>query len=226
MLYDQAQLAVAYLEAHQITSRSEYAEIARDVLGYVGRDLSSPEGGFFCAEDADSLLIAGRPEHAEGAFYVWTKGEIENALTPEEAAVFCAHYGISAGGNAPPGSDPQGEFTGKNILYVHPPFAETAKMVSLPPQQTADLLESARARLLQVRNQRPRPHLDDKIVTAWNGLMLSALARAGRVLDDPGFLQARSAVRCIHPSKSLPGRQRPAAPLLPGGTRQGGRFCG
>ena len=183
MLYDQAQLTVAYLEAYQITGRAEYAAIARDVLAYVGRDLASPEGGFFCAEDADSLLAAGRPEHAEGAFYVWTKAEIDRALAPEEARAFCAGYGVSAEGNAPAGSDPQGEFTGKNILFVHPPFADAA----LP-------LAGARAKLLRVRNERPRPHLDDKIVTAWNGLMISALARASAVLDDPEPL--RQARRC------------------------------
>ena len=183
MLYDQAQLTVAYLEAYQITGRTEYAVIAREVLGYVGRDLASPDGGFFCAEDADSLLAAGRPEHAEGAFYVWTKAEIDRVLTPEEAKAFCASYGVVAEGNAPAGSDPQGEFTGKNILFVHPPFTDTAAP-----------LASARAKLLQVRSQRPRPHLDDKIVTAWNGLIISALARASAVLDDPDYL--RQARRC------------------------------
>ena len=183
MLYDQAQLTVAYLEAYQITGRAEYAAIARDVLGYVGRDLASPEGGFFCAEDADSLLAAGRPEHAEGAFYVWTKAEIDRVLTPGEAEAFCTAYGVSAEGNAPVGSDPQGEFTGKNILFVHPPFADTAGP-----------LANARRKLLAVRNERPRPHLDDKIVTAWNGLMISALARASTVLHDPAYLQ--QARRC------------------------------
>ena len=183
MLYDQAQLTVAYLEAYQITGRAEYAAIARDVLGYVGRDLASPDGGFFCAEDADSLLAAGRPEHAEGAFYVWTKAEIDRVLTPEESRAFCAAYGVSPGGNVLAGSDPQGEFTGKNILIVHPPFADTA-----------DSLAGARAKLFAVRNQRPRPHLDDKIVTAWNGLMISALARASTVLANPTYLQ--QAQRC------------------------------
>ena len=190
MLYDQAQLIVAYLEGYQISRRPEYAEVARAVLDYVGRDLSSPEGGFFCAEDADSLLAAGQPEHAEGAFYVWTKAEIVRALTPEEAEVFCTLYGVQEEGNAPAGSDPQGEFTGKNILFVHPPFADRTRT----PPGTADRLASARAKLLQRRNERPRPHLDDKIVTAWNGLMISALARAGSVLGDPAYV--RQARRC------------------------------
>ena len=186
MLYDQAQLAVAYLEAFQITGDQRHADVVRDILGYVGRDLTSPDGGFYCAEDADSLLAAGKPEHAEGAFYVWTKAEIEKILPAPEAAEFCARYGVVPEGNSPPGSDPQGEFTGKNILFVHPPVGVGSS--------AADPLAGACAKLLAVRNQRPRPHLDDKIVTAWNGLMVSAYARAGQVLGDDLYLQA--ARRC------------------------------
>ena len=177
MLYDQAQLAIAYLEGFQISGRAGYADVARDILGYVRRDLRSPEGGFYCAEDADSLLAHGRPEHAEGAFYVWTHAEIEAALDPEEAAVFCKHYHVEAEGNAPDGSDPQGEFTGKNILFTRRPAKPNAE----------PWLESAHRKLLAIRAQRPRPHLDDKIVTAWNGLMISAFARASRVIDDPSY---------------------------------------
>ena len=99
MLYDQAQLAVAYLEAFQMTGDARYAGTARSLLEYVSRDLASSEGGFFCAEDADSLLVADRPEHAEGAFYVWTKPEIDTVLTPAESVLFCAHYGIKVVGN-------------------------------------------------------------------------------------------------------------------------------
>ena len=183
MLYDQAQLVVACLVAYQLSGAARYADTARDILGYVRRDLTSPEGGFFCAEDADSLLVAGQPEHAEGSFYVWTQAEIESVLTKEESKVFCAHFDVQPAGNAPPGSDPQGEFTGKNILYVHPALARTS-------DATANLLASARAKLLAVRNRRPRPHLDDKIITAWNGLMISAYARAAQVLDDEACLAA------------------------------------
>ncbi len=190
MLYDQAQLAVAYLEAYQLSGASEYADTARDILAYVQRDLTSPEGGFFCAEDADSLLAADRPEHAEGAFYVWTRSEIESVLTGEEAKTFCEHYGVQPGGNTPPGSDPQGEFTGKNILYIHP--------APSTPNATTDLLASACSKLLAVRNRRPRPHLDDKIITAWNGLMISAFARAAQVLgDDASLATARRAADFI-----------------------------
>ena len=170
MLYDQAQLAVAYLEAFQITGDARHAAVVRDILDYVSRDLAAPEGGFYCAEDADSLLAAGRVEHAEGAFYVWAKSEIDATLNPDEAARFSAHYGVQAGGNAPAGSDPQGEFTGKNILFVRSGDAADPS------------LAEARRKLFDLRAKRPRPHLDDKILTAWNGLMISAYARAFQVL--------------------------------------------
>ncbi len=178
MLYDQAQLTVAYLEGFQISGEGRYADTARDTLAYVQRDLRSPEGGFYCAEDADSLLAHGRPEHAEGAFYVWTRGEIEGALSPAEAAAFCQQYRVLADGNAPAESDPHGEFTGKNILMLIQADA---------PVDAS--LDHARRTLFDLRARRPRPHLDDKIVTSWNGLMISAYARAAQVLDEPAYLQ-------------------------------------
>lgn len=193
MLYDQAQLAVAYLEAYQISGREEYAAVARDVLAYVMRDLTSPEGGFYCAEDADSLLAHGRPEHAEGAFYVWTKAEIERALSAEEARLFCFHYGVETEGNAPPGSDPQEEFVGKNILIQRHAPEETARHFEQPRHRVEFHLTQAREKLFHLRKTRPRPHLDDKILTAWNGLTISAFARAYRVLDETKYLNAARA---------------------------------
>ncbi len=115
MLYDQAQLAHAYLDAFQITREPLYEAVARDVLDYVRRDMTAPEGGFYSAEDADSTIEHGKPEHAEGAFYVWTKEQIEAALG-DDAEMFSFHYGVEANGNAPAGADPHGEFAGKNIL--------------------------------------------------------------------------------------------------------------
>lgn len=191
MLYDQAQLVVACVEAFQISGKISYANAARDILDYVRRDLLSPEGGFYCAEDADSLLTEGRPEHAEGAFYVWTQAEIEAALTPPEAALFCGQYLVKPAGNTPAGSDPHGEFTGKNILCARAPLEERS------PAEAA-VLESARRKLLAVRNRRPRPHLDDKIVTAWNGLMISAAARAYQTWGREGDLAlARGAAEFV-----------------------------
>ena len=172
MLYDQAQLVTAYVDAWRVTRDGNFAAIARDTLAYVSRDLSHPEGGFFSAEDADSLFEHGRPEHGEGAFYVWSHAEI-TALLGERAEAFCRRYGVRPEGNVDPAADPHGEFTGKNILIEREP--EPA-------------LEAERAILVAARAKRPRPHLDDKILTAWNGLMISAFARAGAALDEPAYV--------------------------------------
>src|SRR6266576_1536980 len=202
MLYDQAQLASAYLDAFQITGDTEFAATARDILEYVRRDMTSPEGGFYSAEDADSPLVAGiadpgQRKNAEGAFYVWTKQEIDDALG-EDARVFSFHYGVEENGNAPAGADPQGEFVGKNILIERHSLAETARFRStgVPPigdkeeDSVARLLGQSRQKLFSIRNKRPRPHLDDKIIAAWNGLMISGFARAAQVLKDAYYLEA------------------------------------
>jgi uncharacterized protein YyaL (SSP411 family) len=190
MLYDQAQLACSYLDAFQITGDAQYAATARDILDYVRRDLTDPSGGFFSAEDADSLLEAGQPEHREGAFYVWTKDEIVAALGESEAAIFNRVYGVEADGNSPAGSDPHGELTGKNTLIHRVSIADAAKFFGKPESEIAASLAASSRKLLEVRARRPRPHLDDKIITAWNGLMISAFARAGQVLDDPTYVEA------------------------------------
>ena len=151
MLYDQAQLATAYLDAFQITHDPEFETVARGILDYVRRDMTS-EGGFFSAEDADSLLESGRnPEHAEGAFYVWAKEEIDNALSKEAAKVFDFHYGIEDAGNAPAGSDPQGELRGKNILIARHSFAETAKHFDKSEDEIRTTLEKSRKILFALR---------------------------------------------------------------------------
>ena len=192
MLYDQAQLAVAYLEAWQETGREEYASIVRDVLDYVSREMTSPKGGFYSAEDADSLLEHGSDEHAEGAFFVWTREEIEGVLDEGDAALFCEYYGVQANGNVDPSSDPHGELTGKNVLMTHGVHGEqksvagTAARLGIPEGAVAESLERSRKILFDSRSKRPRPHLDDKILCAWNGLMISAFAKAGTALDDAG----------------------------------------
>ncbi len=184
MLYDQAQLVLAYLGGWALGGDPAHAETARDILAYVRRDLTSPGGGFYCAEDADSLIAAGRPEHAEGAFYVWTQAEIGAALTPDEAALVRLHYGVQAEGNSPPGSDPHGELAGKNTLTRAVPLADAAAQLGLTAGAAAALLADARGKLFAQRERRPRPHLDDKIVTAWNGLMISAFARAYQMFGE------------------------------------------
>jgi len=185
MLYDQAQLVEAFLIAHQLTGREDFADTARDILAYVNRDLTSPEGGFYSAEDADSLA-EGADHKTEGAFYIWTEEEIDRHLG-DDAPLFKAVYGVESGGNAAPGSDPHGELAGTNTLIRRLTDAEAATQFKLSTAQVAERLRSARSKLLEVRNRRKRPHLDDKIITAWNGLMISAYAKAHQVLGDESY---------------------------------------
>jgi uncharacterized protein YyaL (SSP411 family) len=188
MLYDQAQVAVAHLEAYQITNDSFYAQVARDILDYVLRDMTGPHSGFYSAEDAHSPRPENPEKHGEGAFYVFTKKEIEKVLGAEIGEIVIYYYGVKDGGNAP--FDPQGEFTGKNILYVAHSLDETASHFGKPPTEIEKLLSTARQRLFQVRARRPRPHLDDKVISSWNGLMITALARGYQVLNEPRYLRA------------------------------------
>ncbi len=189
MLYDQAQLVSSYLDAYQITRDEFYASVARETLAYVLRDMIGKEGGFYSAEDAESAEDAQKPEEkGEGAFYVWTKDEIARSLGKEQAEVFDYVYGVQEGGNAL--TDPQRVFAGKNILYLAHSISDTAKRFQKSPAEVAKLLAESRAKLFAARSGRPRPHLDDKVLASWNGLMISALARASRALDDPSYLQA------------------------------------
>jgi uncharacterized protein YyaL (SSP411 family) len=190
MLYDQAQLAWNYLAAFQISGRIRFREIVDGILDYVLRDLTSLTGGFYSAEDADSLPAADALEKREGAFYVWTENEIQEHLTAAEALVFARTFGVESGGNTSPENDPHGELRGQNVLIRTNDPDVVAKLTGLKEDEVRRLLESARRKLLSVRSQRPRPHLDDKILTGWNGLMISALARAFQVLEDQRYLMA------------------------------------
>jgi uncharacterized protein len=176
MLYDQAQIAVNLLDAQLATGDERFAWVARGIFDYVLRDLTHPEGGFYSAEDADSLLAHEGTDHAEGAFYVWSHGELQELLGPD-AAFFCEHFGIKPEGNVPPALDPQGEFVVKNILRQRQSLLVSAKAHGLEPEAAAGKLAAILTKLRAVRAQRPRPHLDDKVITAWNGLMISAFAR-------------------------------------------------
>jgi uncharacterized protein YyaL (SSP411 family) len=184
MLYDQAQIALNALEAWQATGDERHAWLARDILDYVLRDLAHPDGGFYSAEDADSDTGegagSGHSGQAEGAFYVWTEAELREVLGPD-AALCCSHFGVRPEGNVPVERDPHREFTGKNILAAARPLSETARLLQLDPQEASDRLASGLERLRAVRAQRPRPLRDEKILAAWNGLMISALARAAAV---------------------------------------------
>ncbi len=177
MLYDQALLARTYLEAHQATGKAEYARTAREIFDYVLRDMTGGNGGFYSAEDADSLEL-GEKEQKEGAFYVWSAKEIEGILGKPDAEAFGLLYGVQLHGNA--AHDPQGEFAGKNILY---------KARSVKPEQE-ELDRRCRKKLFDARAKRPRPHLDDKVLADWNGLMISSMAFGAQVLDEPAYAEA------------------------------------
>ncbi len=162
MLYDQAQLVNAYLDAWQITHDDFFSDVARDICEYVLRDMTHPEGGFFSAEDADS-------EGEEGKFYVWTLAEIEEVLG-EDAAIFAKYYGITEEGNFE---------HGKNVIYITEPSAASKTSTAFP-----------KGKLFQVRTKRIRPLRDEKVLTSWNGLMIGAMARAGDLLGEPGYVRA------------------------------------
>ena len=197
MLYDQAQLAASYLEAFQITRDPLYAGVARTTLDYVLRDMTGPEGGFYSAEDADSVIDAAHPEEkGEGAFYVWAQAELEHRLGQPAARWFEYRYGVEENGNVR--NDPHGEFAGHNILFEAHTLEETAHHLDEPLAAVQTALDQACRTLLEARAQRVRPHLDDKVLTDWNGLMISAFAKAAVILDEPRYEQAaRRAIQLI-----------------------------
>ncbi|HUK62066.1 MAG TPA: thioredoxin domain-containing protein [Dongiaceae bacterium] len=176
MLYDQAQLVWIYLEAHQATGSPRYAAVAGRILEYVTRDLTLPGGAFASAEDADS-------EGEEGRFYVWTPTQLADALPAPAAALFASRYGVTGGGNFERGT---------SALHEAMSLADAAAAHGLDPVAAGRLLDAACVTLLATRARRPRPHRDDKVITAWNGLMISAFARGAVVLGRP-VLASRAA---------------------------------
>jgi uncharacterized protein len=188
MLYDQGQLAVFYLEAYQVTREPQLAETARRLFEYVLRDMTDGEGGFYSAEDADSLEPGKEGHKVEGAFYVWSAKEIEQRLDRRSAALFSHRYGVQPEGNVM--EDPHGEFGGKNILSEAFTIESTAKEYGLPEAEVRESLRKAGQLLFEARGQRPRPHLDDKILVAWNSLMISAFVKGHAVLGEAQYLKA------------------------------------
>ncbi len=189
MLYDQAQLAVSYLEAFQITGDTLYADVVRRILDYVRLDMTYHEGGFFSAEDADSVIDPAHPhEKGEGAFYIWTQTEIEALAGQPAASWFCYRYGVESNGNVR--NDPHAEFTGRNILFEAHTLAGTAHHFEVDEAGVEAALRETADKLLLARARRVRPHLDDKVLAGWNGLMISAFAQAGAVLREPRYSQA------------------------------------
>lgn len=189
MLYDQAQLVVAYIDAYRLTDDEFFAEVARDILHYVSRDMTGPHGGFYSAEDADSLRSADAHHKTEGAFYIWEKEEIDRLLG-NDAPLFNFFYGVEPDGNTRAESDPHGELTGTNTLYQKHTPHEAAAEFDLSKEKVTSRVAHTKKQLLQAREKRARPHLDDKVITAWNGLMISACAKAYQALGDPAYLDA------------------------------------
>ncbi len=189
MLYDQAILANTYLEAYQITKKEEYARVTREIFEYVLRDMSGSGGAFYSAEDADSAPDPSQPnQKSEGAFYIWSKDEIEKALGPERAGIFNYIYDVKPDGNV--GHDPQIEFGNKSILHVVHSVDEAATKFQKTPDQIKTTLDDSKKILFGIRSKRLRPHLDDKVLTDWNGLMISSLAFGSRVLNEPRYMEA------------------------------------
>ena len=173
MLYDNAQLLDFYLDLYLVTGEQRFADVSRDILRYLLRDMTHPDGGFFSAEDADS-------EGYEGKFHTWTLSELKEILTVDELRVVVRHFGITEKGNFVDHSHPA-PLPNQNVLSIVDPKLS-------PPE--IKLLESAKAKMFEVKQQRIRPRLDDKILVSWNGLMLGPLARAGVVLNEPAFRAA------------------------------------
>jgi len=183
MLYDQAMHVLAYAEAYQATGEDRYEATAREVLTYVSRDLQAPDGGFYSAEDADSLNEEGEME--EGAFYVWSTDEVRDVLAPDLAELVIDVYNMRPEGNYQ--EESTGERTGKNVLYLDRPLAAEADRRDLDVEALRERLDTAREVLLEQRGPRPRPGLDDKVLTDWNGLTVAALATAARAFGEPGY---------------------------------------
>jgi uncharacterized protein YyaL (SSP411 family) len=170
MLYDNALLSRVYLHTYQVTGNALYRDIAEDILEYVQREMTSPEGGFYSTQDADS-------EGVEGKFYLWTPDEIKAVLGERAGEIFCAYYDVTEHGN----------FEHKNILHVDHPYKEIAKQFKISDQTVKNHIGSSRRELYDVRAKRIWPARDDKILTAWNGLMLRSYAEAARALDNTGY---------------------------------------
>ena len=179
MLYDQAGLALAYIEAYQVTGQDEYARTVSEIFTYLLRDMSAPEGGFYSAEDADS-------EGEEGKFYLWSEEEITQVLGRQDADLFKQIYATEKAGNFD--DEITGEDTGTNILHLAQPLADQSKKVGIAKNRLQEKMQQDLHKLFVERETRVRPHRDDKIITAWNGLMISALARGGQALGEAQYV--------------------------------------
>ncbi|MGA1864579.1 MAG: thioredoxin domain-containing protein [bacterium] len=182
MLYDQALLTMAYTEAYQVTKNKEYSQTAYEILTYVLREMTAPEGGFYSAEDADS-------EGEEGKFFLWTYDEVLQVLHKEEADLIIRIFNLSPEGNFREGG-PNHKITYNNIFHMGKTLHEMASDMGMSLKELGGRVEEARKKLFVFRENRVHPYKDDKILTDWNGLMIAALARAGRVFDEPAYREA------------------------------------
>jgi len=181
MLYDQAQIAMAYIDAWQISGDDSFREVTEEIFRYLLETLRDSGGAFHAAEDADSLPTVDAKHKREGAFWTWEAEEISRLLAPRDAAIFSKAYGVEANGNARPASDPHGELEGQNTLFRAMRDEGLAELFDCGVEEIRERLAAAKRTLSEARAKRPPPHRDDKIVTAWNGLAIGALARGARV---------------------------------------------
>jgi uncharacterized protein YyaL (SSP411 family) len=178
MLYDQAMLAMAYIEAYQATGKKEYEQTAREIFSYVLRDMTDTGGAFYSAEDADS-------EGEEGKFYLWSETEIKKVLGKDDAEFFIKVFNVDEAGNF--GEEATGRKTGDNILHLRKPAAEIALSLNISEEDLNKKIQSAREKLFTVREKRVHPHKDDKVLTDWNGLMIAALAKGAQAFNEPEY---------------------------------------
>jgi uncharacterized protein YyaL (SSP411 family) len=182
MLYDNALLSRIYFEAYQATQREEYRQVGEEILRYVLREMKSPQGGFYSTQDADS-------EGEEGKFYVWTRDEIKKVLGKEKGTPFCTYYGV----------DQQGNFEGgTSVLSITSTLEKVSQLYGIPVTDLKKAFEEARQRLYAEREKRVKPGRDEKILTSWNGLMISGFVDGFKVTGDGKYLQgAKDAARFI-----------------------------
>ncbi len=193
MLYDQGQLLDVYLDAFLTTRVPEMLGAVHDLATYLTTPpMAAPEGGFYCAEDADSYPTKGDAEKREGAFYVWSLKTLLAVLGERDGDICARYYGVMADGNVAKGHDPHDEFISQNVLRIISTPGSLAKQLGLAEDEVVQILANGRRKLREYRErERPRPALDDKIVVAWNGLAVGALARTGAALEaiDPAKAQ-------------------------------------
>lgn len=181
MLYDQAMLAMAYVEVYQATGKKEYAKTADEIFTYLLRDMTDSSGGFYSAEDADS-------EGEEGKFYFWTKDEIQEVLGEGQSQLILKVFNVIDGGNF--SGEATGRNAGSNILNITNSLSEIASSQNISEEELELRIDEARTKLFEVREKRIHPHKDDKILTNWNGLMIAALAKGAQVLNESKYIQA------------------------------------